>query len=57
MEKEKIKIMNYILGKLDNNKIFTKFELEAINKIDLFDKIQVEACKNIWKSRNMEVTV
>lgn len=56
-KQEELDSMNYIFGKPFNNNIFTQFELEAVNKIDLFDKTQVEASKNIWKSRNKEVTV
>lgn len=51
-KQEELDSMNYIFGKPDNNKEFTKFELEAVNKIDLFDRTQVEASKNIWKLRN-----
>ena len=40
--------MNYILGKDKDNKTFTKFELEAMNKIDLFNKKVVEVRKVIW---------
>lgn len=45
---EEMEAMNYILGKEKDNKVFTKFELEAMNKIDLFNKKVVEICKNIW---------
>ena len=51
-KQEELDSMNYIFGKPDNNKVFTQFELEAVSKIDLFDRTQVEASKNIWKSRN-----
>ena len=50
-KQEELDSMNYIFGKPDNNKVFTQFELEAVSKIDLFDRTQVEASKNIWKSR------
>ena len=43
---EEMEAMNYILGKDKDNKVFTKFELEAVNKIDLLDKKVVEICKN-----------
>lgn len=47
-KQEEIETMNYILGKDKDNKIFTKFELEAVNKIDLFNRKVVEVCKVIW---------
>lgn len=45
---EEMKAMNYILGKDKDNKVFTKFELEALNKIDLFNIKVVEIYKVIW---------
>lgn len=45
---EEMEAMNYILGKDKGNKTFTKFELEAMNKINLFNKKVVEVCKVIW---------
>ena len=51
-KQEELDSMNYIFFYLYNNKVFTQFELEAVSKIDLFDRTQVEASKNIWKSRN-----
>lgn len=45
---EEMEAMNYILGKDKDNKVFTKFELEAMNKINLFNKKVVEVCKTIW---------
>lgn len=48
---EEINAMNYILGKDKNNKIFTKFELEKMNEIDLFDKQMVEMFKQIWDNK------
>ena len=51
-KQEELDSMNYIFFYPDNNKVFTQFELEAVSKIDLFDRTQVEASKNIWKSRN-----
>lgn len=47
-KQEEMETMNYILGKDKDNKIFTKFELEAVNKIDLFNRKVVEVCKVIW---------
>lgn len=46
--------MNYILGKPENNKIFTKEELEIMNKIDLFNRKVVNVCKIIWDNRDNE---
>ena len=51
-EREKIESMNYILGKPENNNKFTKFELRAISKIDLFDRKVVNICKFLWENRN-----
>lgn len=47
-KQEEMDSMNYILGKDKDNKIFTKFELEAMNTIDLFNKKVVNVCKTIW---------
>ena len=46
--------MNYILGKPANNKVFTKFELEAMSKVDLFNRNVVNICKIIWENRDNE---
>lgn len=51
-KEEEIDSMNYILGKPLTNKTFTKFELEAMSKIDLFDRKLIEICKIIWENRN-----
>lgn len=51
-EREKIESMNYILGKPESNNKFTKFELKAISKIDLFDRKVINICKFIWENRN-----
>jgi hypothetical protein len=48
-KQEEMDSMNYILGKDKDNKVFTKFELEAMNKIDLFNRKVVEVCKIIWE--------
>lgn len=53
-KQEEMKSMNYILGKPEDNKVFTKYELEVMNKIDLFNKKVVEWCKLIWDNRNHE---
>lgn len=46
---DEIKAMNYILSKKEDNKVFTEFELELINTIDLFNKKLVEVCKCIYE--------
>lgn len=51
-KQEEIKSMNYIFGKPESNKIFTEFELEAANKIDLFDRTVIKWCKLIWDNMN-----
>lgn len=47
-----IKAMNYIFGKDENNKCFTKYEFEAISYINLLNKKVVNLCKIIWDNRN-----
>jgi hypothetical protein len=47
-EEEKVNTMNYILGKPQGNNYFTQFELEAMSKINLFNRKVVEICKNIY---------
>lgn len=56
-KQEKIESMNYILGKPENNQVFTKEELELCSKIDLFDRKTVEICKSIYEKENKEVNV
>lgn len=51
-KQEEMESMNYILGKPEDNKVFTKFELEAMNKIDLFNRDVVNVCKIIWDNKN-----
>lgn len=51
-KQEEMDSMNYILGKDKNNKIFTKEELELMNKIDLFDRKVVNICKVIWDNKD-----
>ncbi|MBR2246922.1 MAG: hypothetical protein IJ880_07865 [Bacilli bacterium] len=53
-KKEEINSMNYILGKPYDNLTFTKFELEAMSKIDLFNKKVINVCKIIWDNRDNE---
>lgn len=48
-KEEELESMNYILGKSKDNKYFTQFELELLNKIDLFNRKVVEICKNIYE--------
>ncbi len=47
-KQEKVNAMNYILGKPQNNNYFTQFELEAMSKINLFNRKVVEICKGIY---------
>lgn len=54
MEKEKIKSMNYILGKPENNTYFTESELNELSKVNLFNKTVVKWCKLIWDNEDNE---
>lgn len=56
-KQEEIESMNYILGKPLDNNVFTQFELEAVSKINLFNRKVVEACKNIYEKEFKEVIV
>ena len=56
-KKEEMDSMNYIFSKQKDNKSFTMFELEAANKIELFDRTIVEWCKLIWDNRNNETNI
>lgn len=56
-KEEEISSMNYILGKPLDNLIFTKFELEAMSKIDLFNKKVINICKIIWENKDNEETL
>lgn len=53
-KQEEINSMNYILGKPYDNLTFTKFELEAMSKIDLFNKKVIKICKTIWDNKDNE---
>lgn len=53
-KQEEIWSMNEILGKPYGNLVFTKFELEACSRIDLFDRKQIKWCKLFWKNRDDE---
>lgn len=53
-KQEEIDSMNYIFGKSHDNETFTEFELEAMSKIDLFDKKVIKICKMIWDNRDNE---
>lgn len=55
MERKRIDIMNYVLGKKEGNKVFTEFELELMSTINLFDKKVVEVCKSIYEKEYKEV--
>ncbi|MCI8482402.1 MAG: hypothetical protein HFJ27_04980 [Clostridia bacterium] len=48
---DKVKKMNYILGKEENNSIFTRFELQAMSMINLDNDEVVEICKIIWRNK------
>ncbi len=54
-KEEEIEAMNEILGKPFNNKYFTKFELEAMSKINLFDRQIIKWAKLIWKNKDDEL--
>lgn len=49
---EEINSMNEIFDKDDNNKCFTKEELEFANKMDLFDPYMIKVAKMIWKQKD-----
>lgn len=53
-KEEELESMNFILGKEKENKIFSKFELEAMSNIDLFNRKVVNICKLIWDSKDDE---
>lgn len=49
---EEIDSMNYILRKPVDNLYFSEVELEAMSKIDLFNRKVVEVCKEIWEAKD-----
>lgn len=51
-KQEEIASMNYTLRKPENNKVFTKFELEAMSIIDLFDRKVIEISRIIWDNKD-----
>lgn len=53
-KQEEIDSMNYILGKPTDNKVFTMFELDAMSRIDLFNRKIVNICKLIWDNKDNE---
>lgn len=53
-KQEEMESMNYILGKPTDNKVFTMFELEAMSRIDLFNRKIVNICKLIWDNKDNE---
>lgn len=53
-KQEELESMNYIFGKPESNSYFTKFELEAVSKINLFNRKVVEVCKKIWEKEMKE---
>lgn len=48
-KREEVESMNYILGKPEENKYFTQFELKILSKIDLFNRKVVEIYKKIYE--------
>lgn len=56
-KQEEIESMNYIFGKDRTNEYFTEAELQAVSKINLFNRKAVEACKNIYEKEFKEVIV
>ena len=46
---EEIDSMNYIFGKPNNNKDFTKDELQIASKMNLFNRKLVKVYKKIWE--------
>lgn len=53
-EQEKIWSMNEILGKPNDNKYFTEFELEVCSEVDLFNRNVIKWSKLIWQNRDNE---
>lgn len=51
-KQEELESMNYILGKPADNEVFTKFELDEMEKVDLFDRQVVNVCKKIWDNKD-----
>ena len=51
-EKEKRWNMNYVLGKPLDNMEFTDFEIEALSKIDIFNRKLLKICKVIWDNKD-----
>lgn len=56
-EEEKIKSMNYILNKDENNHTFTNTEISLCSSIDLFNKKTIELCRKIYLKEKLEVNV
>lgn len=44
--------MNYVLGKPLDNMEFTDFEIEALSKIDIFNRKLLKICKVIWDNKD-----
>ena len=51
-KQEEINSMNYIMRKPYDNKVFTKYELEAMSMIDLFNKKVIEISRIIWDNKD-----
>ena len=56
-ENEKIKSMNYILWKNEENKQFSKDEIKLASTIDLFNIKVLNICREIYRREMMEVNV
>lgn len=53
-KQEEIWSMNEILGKSYDNNYFTEFELEAMSKLNLFDRRIIKLAKLIWQNKDNE---
>lgn len=50
--KEEMKIINYILGKDENDKYITEEELDFVKDFDFTDKCLPSIAKKVWDNRN-----
>lgn len=55
-KQEEINLMNYILGKPENNYVFTPFELELLSDKDLLNKSKkcIDLFKTIYKKEVLD---
>lgn len=51
-KEEEINAMNEIFDKDENNKVFTREELEFVKDIDLFDRASIKVTKEMWKTKD-----